>query len=277
MPRPNNQFDETTLRTLIKNLNVGIVLTDEQGIIIEWNNTLARETLITRNEVLGTYLWDIQWRFLPPEKRTDVHRSTLQKAIQIACKTGKLSGLENGKEFLAIIPDGSNRHFELHAFVIKTLNGYRLGASLRDVTQRRELSEQIIRKSNALEEIIAQIEIEKQKIREDISNNIQKIIMPILIKMKANTAIRPHVHFLEKSLQDMNSSYGSKITNHNLWKLTAKELEICTMIKTGMSNKEIATIQGTAVCTVEAERRSIRKKLGLTNKKCNLQTFLSTL
>lgn len=48
------------------------------------------------------------------------------------------------------------------------------------------------------------------------------------------------------------------------------------MIRNGLSTKEIARLRGIATGTVRRHRENIRRKLGLTNRKANLMTFLQT-
>ncbi|MFK7825471.1 MAG: helix-turn-helix transcriptional regulator [Oligoflexales bacterium] len=57
-------------------------------------------------------------------------------------------------------------------------------------------------------------------------------------------------------------------------KLTAKEMQICSMIKQGLVIKEIAPIMHLSPRTVEKYRENIRKKLGLKMKKLSLSAYL---
>ena len=58
--------------------------------------------------------------------------------------------------------------------------------------------------------------------------------------------------------------------------LTAKELRITELIRMDYSSKEIASIMCVSVRTVETHRENIRRKLGLTNEKVNLQSYLKS-
>jgi DNA-binding CsgD family transcriptional regulator len=59
--------------------------------------------------------------------------------------------------------------------------------------------------------------------------------------------------------------------------LTPVEVQTCNMIKNGLSTKEIAKLRGISPATVSRHREHIRKKLGITNKKVNLATYLNVL
>ena len=61
------------------------------------------------------------------------------------------------------------------------------------------------------------------------------------------------------------------------WQLTAKEKEICYLIKSGLTTKEIADILCVSLRTVEHHRNHIRKKAGITKKETELYDFLKSL
>ncbi|MFK7825461.1 MAG: helix-turn-helix transcriptional regulator [Oligoflexales bacterium] len=56
--------------------------------------------------------------------------------------------------------------------------------------------------------------------------------------------------------------------------LSPKEIQICNMIKNGLTVKEIAQMFHLSPRTVDKHRENIRKKLGLKSKKINLATYL---
>lgn len=58
--------------------------------------------------------------------------------------------------------------------------------------------------------------------------------------------------------------------------LTMREMKIAEMVRAGESTKEIAEKMNISTRTVETYRDNIRKKLGISNKKINLQTFLNS-
>ncbi|MEA1928737.1 MAG: helix-turn-helix transcriptional regulator, partial [Candidatus Auribacterota bacterium] len=78
------------------------------------------------------------------------------------------------------------------------------------------------------------------------------------------------------TLEGMASSFGRKISRISL-KLTPREIEICNMIKNGLSSKEIAGLLHLSLKTINRHRQNIRRKCNIRNQKINLATFLQAL
>jgi PAS domain S-box-containing protein len=139
-----------------------------------------------------------------------------------------------------------------------------------------ERTAELDRKNIALQEIIAHIEIDKKRLKEDIKVNVERIVFPMLEKMKKENENHKYADLLKNHLKDLTSSYGITITNGSV-KLTSREIEICNMVKAAFSNKEIASILGVSIQTVEWHRKKIREKLGIVNNGINLSSYLHEL
>ena len=131
-------------------------------------------------------------------------------------------------------------------------------------------------KNIALGEIIAQIEIEKRKIKEDILTNANIVLSPILERLKTGESTQKDLSLFQHHIKGLTSSYGTKITDKDLF-LTPKEIEICNLVKAGFANKDISRFLNISRQTVEGHRKKIRRKLGLANKSINLTTYLREL
>lgn len=131
-------------------------------------------------------------------------------------------------------------------------------------------------KNIALGEIIAQIEIEKRKIKEDILTNANIVLSPILEKLKAGDSTQKDLSLFQHHIEGLTSSYGTKITDRDFL-LTPKEIEICNLVKAGFANKDVSHFLNISRQTVESHRKKIRRKLGLANKSINLTTYLREL
>jgi len=133
-------------------------------------------------------------------------------------------------------------------------------------------------KNSAIREMIELIKDEKSKVEKKVTTNIDKILRPILNHIgEGGTIARKNIFTLiEKNINELTSNFGSRISaKHN--NLTQKELEICNMLKSGMTSKEIADILAISYRTIEKHRYNIRKKLGLIKKGINLITYLNNL
>lgn len=142
------------------------------------------------------------------------------------------------------------------------------------ISQKRSLE----KKNIALKEILAQIELEKKQLKSEVVANIEELVLPLLQKLKRKGAKIDVVQLslLEKNLKSITSSFGYKISRKQL-KLTPKEIEICSMIKNGLSSKDIAQLLSVSLRTVDNHRNHIRNKLGLSGKSSNLSIFLKSI
>ena len=128
-------------------------------------------------------------------------------------------------------------------------------------------------KNIALMEVISHIEIEKDKLKENIFANIDNLLLPIITKIRVNGYSPEYTDLLEQNLKELTSSFGLKISDKNS-RLTPREIEIANMIKTGLTSKEISSLLRLSIQTVEKHRVNIRNKLTITNTKTNLTSFL---
>jgi DNA-binding CsgD family transcriptional regulator len=78
---------------------------------------------------------------------------------------------------------------------------------------------------------------------------------------------------IEENLKEIMSPFLKNIS-YNYARLTPREIEILLLVKEGRSTKEISRIIHTSERTIDFQRNSIRKKLGISNSKVNLRTFI---
>ncbi|MDD4872199.1 MAG: LuxR C-terminal-related transcriptional regulator [Kiritimatiellae bacterium] len=143
-------------------------------------------------------------------------------------------------------------------------------------TELRRQSAVLKQKNVALKEVLAQIETDRMETKKLVTVNIEKSIMPILRKMRleAGPKDQKYLDLLEAVLKDIMSQFGARIASAT--SLSARELEICNMIKSGLSSKEIAQMLHLSVRTIDTFRNRIRKKLGITSKDESLYTHIQS-
>jgi len=132
--------------------------------------------------------------------------------------------------------------------------------------------------NNALHDSLVQSQKEKKMLGLSIQGKVDKIISPILhaLEVEMNPAQLEYLTLLKKNLDDIISPFveGSREV---MSKLSPVELQICNMIRHGLSTKDIAKTRGISPATVNHHREGIRKKLGLTNRKVNLISYLNNI
>jgi DNA-binding NarL/FixJ family response regulator len=151
-------------------------------------------------------------------------------------------------------------------------------ANLRAAHKSIQSEHQALQEANtALRAVLSRLEEEKREIRASILANIQKIIMPIVFELELEVTgrQRSYVTLLRQSLQEIASPFLTQISRNHM-QLTPVEVAIGTMVRNGLSTKEIAQLRCISPATVRRHRENIRRKLGLKNRKINLATYLQS-
>jgi DNA-binding CsgD family transcriptional regulator len=145
------------------------------------------------------------------------------------------------------------------------------------VDQLKENSIQLENKNIALKELLYQIQGERENYVRSIRKQIEESVLPALVRIlqnpKTDTDIREYARIAGDALGDISASFATK-DNRETASLSPREMEICGMIKRGLSTKEICSLLGLSIQTVEKHRYNIRKKMGIAGKKVNLAVFL---
>jgi len=141
----------------------------------------------------------------------------------------------------------------------------------------KERTNELQEKNIALKELISQIQQEKQKLTDQVIENVDNLVLPMLKKLKARSdqKEKTYIDLIEKNLLEITREFGAKISR-KLYSLTPREIEICNLIRSGLGTKEIAEELHVTPSTLENQRNSIRKKLGISNHKINLTSYLQS-
>ena len=268
---------EEMLRSILDSSPDAITVTDSKGTIIECNQSNVEMLgYPSKDELIGKSSFDL------------ITKKDQKRAMKNSEKTLK-EGVVKNIEYTLLKKDGTEFPAEMSASVVQDASGRLAGfvAIIKDITERRKAEEALIKsetelrkqklaleeKNIALREIIAQIEIEKRKIEEDIDTNVNLVLSPILDRLKTNEDDKNYVKLIEHHLKGLTSSFGSKIMDKSAG-LTPREIDICTMIKGGMTSKDISKLLNISNQTVEQHRKNIRHKLGIANRGINLTSYL---
>jgi DNA-binding CsgD family transcriptional regulator len=145
---------------------------------------------------------------------------------------------------------------------------------LQSIEMLRKESKALEEKNVALREVLKHIDEDKMEIRQRIGNNVSQILIPAFSKLikKDGTINKTYYNILKDGLPDVVSASGAVV--HMYSRLSPREREICNMIKSGSTSKEIASALNISLATVQKHRELIRRKLGIINKDINLVNYL---
>jgi DNA-binding NarL/FixJ family response regulator len=133
-------------------------------------------------------------------------------------------------------------------------------------------------KNIALQELMDRIEEERSRLGANVSSSIEKMILPLMQTLKQGLPDKKKeiARQVEHSLEEIASPFMERLSKE-LARLTPTEIRICNLIRRRLLNKEIAEMLNLSIDTIKTHRRNIRRKLGVTNKKVNLASYLLTL
>jgi PAS domain S-box-containing protein len=133
---------ERLLRRFVEQYLDGIALTDEQGLLVEWNQAMEQITGLPASETRGRPIWDVQFRLGSEAERTPAAYERLKASLQDLLRGGQAPWLGQVFERGYTRPDGAVRILEGVVFPIKSDKGFMLGSVTRDITGRRQAEDE---------------------------------------------------------------------------------------------------------------------------------------
>lgn len=148
-------------------------------------------------------------------------------------------------------------------------------------SQLKELRDEFEDVNTTLKVLLKNRDTDKSTAQNALVREMSQEVAPFLLKLKKSVRDRKQIRLLgvlENNLQQLASSYGNTNACTLLfWQLTPVEIQVASMIKQGLSTKDIATALSLSPETINVHRKHIRKKLGLNGKTANLRNHLASL
>lgn len=162
-----------------------------------------------------------------------------------------------------------------------------------DITERKQIetalqkrerelkskSARLMEMNTALKVLIKNRDAEKREYEEKILTNVKELVLPYIDKLKKsrlNTNQSTYIDIVEANLGTIISSFLHNLTSRYL-NLTPREIQLAYLIKEGKTTKEISELLNLSARTIDSHRDRIRKKLGLSNRRVNLKSYLLSL
>ena len=164
---------------------------------------------------------------------------------------------------------------------------------LKDITDRKHMEDalrirerQLSEKTRHLEEVNQALkamldhrEVEKRSIEESMLLNLKKLVFPYLESLqgcKLDNQAQTYLSIIRANLEDLFSPLSSSLFAKYL-NFTPTEVNVADYIRQGKSSKQISELMNVSPSSIAFHRNNIRKKLGLSNKNVNLNTYLNSL
>jgi PAS domain S-box-containing protein len=246
---------------------------DDQGRITAWNLAIEELTGIASRDMIGRGAHEYGLA-LHGERKPVLIDEIIQPSSPDLKRYLSFSRM---KEYLIaeteIIYHGKSVTFWCKAGLMKGPDGKVIGAieSLRDITDLKEMN-------TALKILLKQRENDNREIEEKFFLNIKELVLPHVRKLKAANMGLQHtvsIDIIENHLKEIMSPFLSKLSS-KYSRLSPREIQVVSLIRDGMTTKEIAGALNISTNSVDIFRQNIRKKLGINKGKVNLRSFLSS-
>jgi PAS domain S-box-containing protein len=252
--------------------------------LAEWVHDLDSDTVAWSDELYRILGLDPQKRITRfPQFLKLIHPDDRASVLKVAAEAAQ--SLEQfHMDYRIIRPNGELRYIHGEGEVIRDDAGKprRTVGIIQDVTEQQlakvaleNANRSLEAKNIALQEILGNIEAERDKIGQRVKKNVQELVLPLLQSLEQGATRRQKlaIEQIDRSLQEIISPFLDKVAQA-VKSLTPSELRICSFIKRGLSVKQIADLEHLSPETIAAHRRNIRRKLHISNRKINLTSYL---
>jgi PAS domain S-box-containing protein len=135
---------EDQFRSVIEQAEDALLLIDGEGIVIVYNQSGGELTGLANDEVVGLPAWDFWLKISPKEIRTPAHQTSCRLQIEAFLKSQCVPIQNRFHEIEIERADGSRRFAQMMIFPVWTQRTFMLGCTMRDITERKQLEEQLM-------------------------------------------------------------------------------------------------------------------------------------
>jgi len=202
-------------------------------------------------------------QFLPPDKPLN---ASLVEMTPIFDPEG------NSWNLICMFIEKSNCEFE--PIVGETTEVKAIDKNVIEGKERTEIEEA----KAALRFLLEKGAVELAELKEEIYRKLTNQIFPLFQGLKnspLNAKQRSLLELIESTVSRLADPFSRYVADP-MFKLSPTELKIASMVREGKRNTEMAKILNLSKSTILTHRHHVRTKLGLKNKKQNLQSYLNS-
>ncbi len=280
------QKSEQKYKAIFENANDLIINLLPDGKIIDINKKARIFIGHNPQDIVGKKFYDII-KFSPEDtKRVSNHFESLF-----------LGGHSKLLDIEVIHKDGHKIYTEASpAVIMDDGNISYIQLSIRDISKRlqaenlvkkhmnhldemvQERTRRIEKTNTALEILLKKREKDKSELENNMLQNAKKLIMPYIDKL-LNSELDKHqqslVNLILFNIDNIITPLVRELSS-DYFNFTPSEILIANLVREGKSSNEIAELSNLSNKTIETHRKNIRKKMGITNRKANLKTYLQS-
>lgn len=260
---------EKRYQILIDSTSEGVFLKDQWLRYVIVNEQFRRFFTNKKSEIIGRTVYDL----LPAHIADEIGRADT-KALESSSMVIREQAMYE-------------RVYEIRTFPVRLEDNTRgVGGFVIDITERKKVEEGLKAKSINLEEVNAALRVllkqreqDRSEMEDKILGNLKSIVLPYLEKLKMgklDEEQRFYLDTLETNLGNIASDFVQKLIR-TYSNFTPTEIKVASLLRNGMTVKEIAKMSGVSDNAIHHHRQNVRNKLGLTRQKINLKTYLMSL
>ena len=281
--------------------------TSEETFRVMLNSTHDLALLVKRDGTVLAANTSMSERFgKRPEDFKGMNIYSLMPSDAVALRKSKAQEMLRTKLPLNYTEERMGRFFDCNLFPIQDDDGSvkRFTVFVQDVTKRfecekelreagKELEQRVNEKTRelkdkainlqevntALKVLLKRRDLDKKELEEKVLLNVNEMVEPYLKKLRRTQLDERQITYLgiiESNLNDILSPFVCGVSM-NFLSFTPAEIQVANLIKQGKTTKAIAEILNLSPRTIEFHRDNIRQKIGIKNRKINLQTHLLSL
>jgi PAS domain S-box-containing protein len=259
---------ESRYRTIFETTGAATLIIEEDTIISLVNSEFEKITGYARHETEGKISWTLL--FPQEDERNRILGYHRLRRINAAAAPSR---------YETQIADRQGNRRDILVNINMIPGTTRSVATFMDISDRKRSEEALGEMNAALRVLLKQREADKIELEKSVLTSVKELVMPHVKELKkclSGYNELTHVHILESNLQGILSPFSQRLSLQCL-NLTPKEIQVADLIKEGKTTKEIARFMNISRFAIDTHRAHLRKKLGLTQKKANLRTYLSSL
>jgi FixJ family two-component response regulator len=163
-------------------------------------------------------------------------------------------------------------------FIAKPFELPELKAKMERIDRERKMQRELQELNITMGVLLQRAEKDKEVLSENVVSNVKELILPYVDKLGKGHLSEENKVYIETLKANLSKICSPFMKNLPLQyaHITAMEIQVASLIKTGKTNKEIASILGVSLNTVMTHRHHLRSKLGLKQEKVNLRSYLNS-